>query len=154
MEKNKLICLFVFISVLSCKKEMTNSTNTRKIKTEVIKKESIQTIKQDSLITTSELKSFFIKIKDICDEEKKVELFLSKKVLELYPNFCELINSVYYQKDGEIDFEIYKHEGIITINSIEYITEHEEKYRNEYSTFFYIIKEKEKLVINKIGGAG
>ena len=147
MKKYNLILLIAFF--ISCKENLKKPLAIDNTKIE--KKSSLQ-IK----ITIPELQSFERKLNAICvNNDTKILTVLTDNVSESYPEFCEMFKNAKLDKDGEIQFDIDEiGKGIITINSVELIEDDGEKYRNEYSTFIYVIKIDDKLIINEIGGAG
>ncbi len=146
MRKNKIIISFLFVALLSCNKK---KPNVESLITEVsIKKASII---QDEQITIYEIKTFFGQLKNNCEVSNQ----LTSSVEKEYPKFCEMIVIILSQKEGEIEYEIIKNKkGVISINSVEIIEDDGNKYRNEYSTFLYIVKKNNELIIDEIGGAG
>jgi len=108
-------------------------------------------------ITILELRSFFNQLNIDCEnEDSKLSKQISSEVLKKYPDFCKQHKNAYAQREGEIEFNVIEKEkeGVITINSIQIIEDDGENYRNEYSTFYYIRKKENQLIVYNIGGAG
>lgn len=153
MKTDKILIFLFLISFICCKQK--KSTEGIKNKEEIPK--SVTKSKSDFTqeVTIEELKIFYKKLNNLCKSHtENMSKILSKKVIKLYPNFCEMHKITSSQKKGEVQFEIDNGIGVITINSVEFIEGIEEKHRNEYSTFLYIIKKNSKLILNEIGGAG
>lgn len=145
--------ILILFTYISCRENSKNAT--ANIKKKEIIRDTIAKLKEVEKITISELKSFHKKTLNICKtSENDIGLYISDDVRKSYPNFRKMFNTSYSQKDGEVLFEIDNGIGIITINSIEFIESDGQKHRNEYSTFFYVIKRDNELIINEVGGAG
>ncbi len=153
MKTYKILIFLFLISFVCCKQKKSSEgiINKKEVPKSITKSNTDFTQE----VTIDELKYFYKKLNNLCKSHtENISKILSKKVMKLYPNFCEMHKIISLQKEGEVQFEIDNGIGVITINSVEFIEGTDEKHRNEYSTFFYIIKNNNKLILNEIGGAG
>ncbi len=159
-----MFVIVLFLACLSCRENGN--------KPEVMKKTSSISTSQNKLTKnlneiclknkdTILLKDFFIKIRKICNSDStKIKNYLTKNVKSNYQlNFCSLLDDAYSNKEEEVSYKILEDsedcKGIVEIYSVNFYKDEDgEEYRNEYSTYFYIIKRDNDLFIDKIGGAG
>jgi len=163
MKINSLyICVFIFVCI-SCSEKVDKSKDFKKVQSPVVLNGSNKQKEKDCLKLgdTILLKQFLLKIKKTCKEDSTgVNDYFTENVKKNYLlNFCSLLEDAYSNKEGEVSYRVIVNsdecKGVIEIYSIDYyLDENGEKYRNEYSTHFYIIKKNHNLVIDEIGGVG
>lgn len=157
-KKISIIVLILTTTLFSCK-----SKNEDKSVKQITIKDYNKNLKKDcsKQIDIEKIKIFFDEIKKTCIQDStKISTFLTNNIdKHYYKNFCSLLTEALKEIEGEEEYTITEDsgdcKGFININSVNFYDDGEEKHRNEYSTFLYLIFTNDnKILIDKIEGAG